>query len=198
MTSLSPEEERRWIRQLQRGNERAIVRLVRTFEKRVYNHAYRMLGRHDEALDISQEVFLTVVTKVRGFRGDSRLRRWIDRITHNHCLNRIKYLKRRHQERHRVFEEERGAPSRQGFSTQIPQPDQQLEGSRSEAVLNRAIAALDPDQRSVLILRDIHGLTYDEIADTTGLPLGTVKSKLHRARQEVALVYRRWREGVAE
>ena len=193
MRALTPEEERAWIRQLRKRDERAFTQLVREFQTPVYNLVSRMMGyRRDEALDVAQEVFVTVFRAIDGFRGESKLSTWIYRIAVNHCRNRLKYLSRRRHERHDELDdaqvERSGSPGEVAF----PRPDRALEGARAERFLQDTIAALDDEPREILVLRDIQGLTYEEIGEVTGLPDGTVKSRLHRARKSIQEAYDRW------
>lgn len=194
---MTPEEERKWIRQLRKHDEKAFARLVREFQTPVYNLVLRMMGRREEALDISQEVFVTVFKAIDGFRGDSKLSTWIYRIAVNHCRNRLKYLARRHQDRHDELEDTRERHHRGGeaFSSSLSRPDEVTEGFAAEAFIKGRIAELDEEQRTVLVLRDIQGLRYDEIVQATGLPLGTVKSRLHRARRTLHKAYKKWKDG---
>lgn len=197
MTPMSPEEERRLVKGLRRRDERAFTRLVQRFQTPVYNLVVRMLGgNQEEALDVAQEVFVTVFRAIDGFRGDSKLSTWIYRIAVNHCRNRLKYLARRHSKRHARFEDVQQTRAARGdaFQSEIPRPDAQVEGLIAEVVLKEAIASLDPEQREVLVLRDVEGMTYEEIVGATGLPLGTVKSRIHRARQAVQRAWRAWKD----
>ena len=190
---MTPEEERQLIIRLKKRDERAFARLVREFQTPVFNLTYRMLGRREEALDLSQEVFVTVFKAIGSFRGESKLSTWIYRIAVNHCRNRIKYLARRRQERHQSIQDHvRGEES---LPSTDARPDAVMEGQRAQDVLREAIAALPEDQRAVLVLRDIQGMTYEEIVDATGLALGTVKSRIFRARKTVAEAYSQWKEG---
>jgi RNA polymerase sigma-70 factor (ECF subfamily) len=193
---MSLEEERRWIERLKRRDERAFTLLVRRFQGPVYNIVLRMMGhRREDALDVSQEVFVTIFKAIQSFRGESKLSTWVYRIAVNHTRNRIKYLARRHRDQHDAIEDTPQSRHQGGeaFTSSIPRPDSQVEAERAEVFLKQAIGALEPEQREVLVLREIEGLTYEEIVDITGLRLGTVKSRLHRARQAIASAYTTWR-----
>ena len=194
---MTPEEERRWIEKLRRRDERAFTRLVREFQAPVYNIVFRMLGRREEASDVAQEVFVTIFRAIDGFRGDSKLSTWVYRITVNHCRNRIKYLARRRRDQHDALDDTLESRHRGGeaFTSSVDRPDTAVEGRRAEAFLKAAIAKLDPEQREVLVLREIQGMTYEEIVEITGLNPGTVKSRLHRARQAIQKSYNAWKEG---
>lgn len=178
------EPERTLLRRLRDRDERAFRELLETHRDRVYNITYRMLGNRAEAEDIAQEVFITVFKTIDTFREESKFSTWLYRVTVNHCKNRIKYLARRHDrdrdELDETSQQANGAIA--GSTPRTPQPDRALEGVQMEAILQKAIEGLDDDHRIVVVLRDVEDLSIEEICDITGLPDGTVKSRLHRAR----------------
>jgi RNA polymerase sigma-70 factor (ECF subfamily) len=178
--------ERRFIERLQRRDERAFLELVQLYQARVYKLVLRMVGRRDEAEDMAQEVFVQVFKAVSTFRGDSKLSTWIYRIAINLCKNRIKYLGRRRresQEEYEAVEERAGLDVSLGATSgQVARPDHLVEGYQLEGIVEAAIAEMDADFREILVLRDIEDLSYEELSLITGLPDGTVKSRLHRAR----------------
>jgi RNA polymerase sigma-70 factor, ECF subfamily len=178
--------ERRFILRLQARDERAFNELVETYQGRVFRLVFRMLARRDEAEDMAQEVFVQVFKAVGTFRGDSKLSTWIYRIAVNLCKNRTKYLARRHTDAQDELEPvaDRAALSQGKGVTfgDVERPDQMVEGYQIERVVQECIGELDPDFREVLVLRDVEDLTYEEIAEITGLADGTVKSRIHRAR----------------
>jgi RNA polymerase sigma-70 factor, ECF subfamily len=167
-------------------DESAFNELVRTYERRVFALVFRMIGRREEAEDLAQEVFVQVFKAIDQFRGDSKLSTWIYRIAVNLCKNRVKYLSRRHaNEQDDVDAMVDRAPlsTAKGVSVgDISRPDELVEGMQLEVIVKHAIAQIEPDFREVLILRDVEDLTYEEIAEVTGLADGTVKSRIHRAR----------------
>jgi RNA polymerase sigma-70 factor (ECF subfamily) len=179
-------EESRFIARLASRDERAFNELVMLYQERVFRILLRMLGRRDEAEDMAQEVFVQVFKAVGTFRGDSKLSTWIYRIAVNLCKNRVKYLKRRRSEVQDEYEAlaERSPLTAGGGVTSgdIARPDQMVEGLQLERVVQECIVELEPDFREVLILRDVEDLSYEELCEVTGLPDGTVKSRLHRAR----------------
>ena len=177
--------ERRLIRRLRERDGQAFRELVDTYRDQVFNLTYRMLGNREEAEDITQEVFVTVFKAIDSFRGDSKFSTWLYRITANHCKNRIKYLARRHQLAKAEFDERISRDSAAAATTvpnQAKRPDQALEGALLDQLVQRVIATLEEDHRILIVLRDIEELTYEEICEITELPVGTVKSRLHRAR----------------
>jgi RNA polymerase sigma-70 factor (ECF subfamily) len=181
--------ESRLIRRLQQRDEAAFREMMLTYGQRVFNLLFRMLGNREEAEDLAQDVFVTIFKSIDSFRGDSKLSTWIYRIAVNHCKNRHKYLARRMHNCRAPLDEmsERQAAGRNGgpalsLQAQISEPDKVLMGLQLEEAIQREIAALDQDQRVLVVLRDVQGLAYQEIATITGLAEGTVKSRLHRAR----------------
>lgn len=181
--------EKLLLRRLRRGDERAFVELVRAHQDRVFDLVFRMIGDREEALDLSQEIFVSLHGSVARFRGDSRLSTWIFRVARNHCLNRLKYLERRKRGRSTEIscvpegELERNQPS--------ARPDEQFAAGEARALVQRAIAQLDEEHRLLVVLRDVEELSYHEIAAITEQPVGTVKSRLHRARAALAEIVAR-------
>lgn len=178
------ELERTLLRRLRDRDERAFRELMETHRDRVFNITYRMLGNRHEAEDVAQEVFITVFKTIDTFREESKFSTWLYRVTVNHCKNRIKYLARRHDrdrdELDETSQQQNGAVN--GAPVRAAQPDRALESQQMEKHLQDAIAALDDDHRAVVVLRDVEDLSIEEICEITGLPDGTVKSRLHRAR----------------
>lgn len=179
-------EEARFIERLKRRDERAFNQLVELYQGRVFRLLLRMLGRRDEAEDLAQEVFVQVFKAIDQFRGDAKLGTWLYRIAVNLCKNRVKYLARRYENARDSFElaAERGSTEGAPAATfaAVARPDQMVEGLQVERILQRAIGELEPEFREVLVLRDVEDLSYAEIGEITGLPEGTVKSRIHRAR----------------
>jgi RNA polymerase sigma-70 factor (ECF subfamily) len=183
--SAARREEQALLVRLRRGDPEAFESLVLEHQDRLYDFCFRMLGDREEAHDLVQEVFVSVHQHVRRFREDARLSTWLFRISKNHCLNRLKYLQRRGRGRSEAYDEVSAAAIAEGGGAP-PQPDAALDAARERARVQRAISQLDPDARMLVALRDIEGLSYDEIVDITELPEGTVKSRLHRAREKLA------------
>jgi RNA polymerase sigma-70 factor (ECF subfamily) len=182
-------QERRLIRRLRRGDQRAFTTIVRTYQQRVFNIVFRFLGNREEAEDVAQDVFVTVYQNAERFRGDSKFSTWLYRVTVNHCKNRLKYLKRRGRHMGRPLDEIAEHLVAQGsgetqpvFHAAIPRPDDLAQGRQLEALIQREMAKMDEDHRLLVVLRDIQGLSYQEMAEVTGLNVGTIKSRLHRAR----------------
>lgn len=184
--SSSPEE--RFLQRLQKREEQAFNELVLQYEKPVFRLAFRMLGNASDAEDLAQEVFVQVFKAIETFRGDSKISTWLYRITVNLSHNRNKYQARRHSQKHQDLDET--APSAAGTAGgwtagQVSQPDQQMLGMQLERIVEGCLSELEPEFREVLILRDVEGLSYEEVALLLELPQGTLKSRLHRARAEL-------------
>jgi RNA polymerase sigma-70 factor (ECF subfamily) len=178
------ELERSLLRRLRDRDERAFRELVQEHRDRVYNITFRMLGNRAEAEDVAQEVFITVFKTIDQFREESKFSTWLYRVAVNHCKNRIKYLARRHdRDRDQLDEATQGNGVNGTIGGPVPSsPDRALAGAQMEKLLQDAIASLEDDQRIVVVLRDVEDLSIEEICEITGLPDGTVKSRLHRAR----------------
>lgn len=182
-------QERRLVRRLKRGDEQAFSAIVRKYQQRVFNLVFRMLGNREEAEDVAQDVFVTVFQSAASFRGDSKFSTWLYRVTVNHCKNRLKYLGRRGRHMGRPLDEiaehelARGSGEAQPrYHASIPRPDDMAAGHQLERLIQAEIARLEEDHRILIVLRDIQGLSYQEINEVTGLNIGTIKSRLHRAR----------------
>jgi RNA polymerase sigma-70 factor (ECF subfamily) len=178
--------EEKLVERLKRRDEAAFNELVRLYQAKIFRLVFRMIGDKAEAEDLAQEVFVTVFKSIDTFRGDSKLSTWLYRVATNHCKNKIKYLSRRARGSKKEFDEvaDRDAveSATMATSAQIPRPDELTHAKQTESIIQRALAELDDDQRELVILRDIENMTYEDIQQMTGLPEGTVKSRLHRAR----------------
>lgn len=166
-----------FLERLRAGDTRAFEEFVTTHQHRVFGVALRMLGSAAEAEEIAQEAFLRAHRSLPEFRGDAKLSTWLYAIVSRLCLNRLATGDRkavRHGEEIllRVADPQGG-------------PDAGAERGELEAALHRAIADLAEDRRVVVILRDLEGLSYEEIATVLGIELGTVRSRLHRARMDL-------------
>ncbi|MGD8861392.1 MAG: sigma-70 family RNA polymerase sigma factor [Myxococcales bacterium] len=192
-------EQRRFIERLRRRDEAAFNELVRRHQQPVFRLLCSMLGDRAEAEDVAQEVFVSVFKAIESFRGDAQLSTWLYRVAVNHGKNRIKYLARRARDAQRPLDESvhgepgDGAPGVVGERPDAP--DHAVEGKQAHVLMQRALASLDEEQRTLVVLRDLQHLSYDEIQRVTELPIGTVKSRLHRARVALQARYRALSEG---
>ena len=165
-----------YVRRLQRGETDAFEILVRRHEKTIFNLVYRMLGDYDEAAEVSQEVFLSAYRAVGRFRGDANFSTWLYRIALNHASTRRKNLSRRQQRNVAIDDTE---PVRDPQ----PGPAETMEKKEIRERVQRALNNLEPDEATVILLRDLQDIPYEEVARLLEIPVGTVKSRLHRARQ---------------
>lgn len=178
------DEERHAIAEAQRGDVQSFNTLVRLYEGRVYTLCYRMLGDSESAADAAQDSFLSAYRNIRSFRGGS-FRSWLLRIATNTCYDALRARKRRPSIslESATAEEDDHAPLQISDGAE-PLEDLALRRELSAAI-QRSLGDLPEDQRAVLILSDIEGMAYDEIAEITGTNLGTVKSRLSRGRAKL-------------
>jgi RNA polymerase sigma-70 factor (ECF subfamily) len=154
------------------GDRAAFGVLVERHQRRVYNLAYRMLGRPEDAADAAQEVFVICLRKLGGFRGRSAFTTWMHRVAINVCHDAL-----RRRSREMVTDEGEVEPP--------PGPDH-AEASAAAVDVHRALQRVPEDFRAVLVLHDVQGVPYEAIAEVLGAPIGTVKSRLHRGRLALA------------
>lgn len=186
--SILVDEDRRLVQRCLEGQEEAFEELVERYQNMVYNLAYRFMGEPQEAEDLSQEVFLKVYRSLKGFRSDSTLKTWIYRITTNMALNRLKWFKRRRNDRQVSIDHERGASlpkMADTLSDSRPGPEHHVHATEIQQRLQDALDSISPDQKAVVILRDIEHFSYEEIAETLSINIGTVKSRLARGRSSI-------------
>lgn len=171
------------------GDEGAYERLVVAHQRRVFNVAYRILGDHDEAADATQEAFVHAYRALGGFRGEARFGNWLLAIVLNQCRNRLKRWKRRARSKHDSLSEPvggEGSDLRRELSDPAPNPLERLESRQLEELVRDEVRHLDEEQAAVLVLRELQDIGYEEIAQMLGVPVGTVKSRLHRGRSALA------------
>lgn len=180
------ENEVTFVDRLQVGSDEAFETLIHLYQAPIYNVAYRILGDASEASDAVQETFMKVFKGIKTFRGECGLKTWIYRIAISESLNRQRWWKR--WRRHAPVSIDDTAPNGSRLvevTDSRPTPESacaQLEMARE---VQNALNGLSFEHRVVVVLRDIEGLSYEEIAETLGLSLGTVKSRLWRARSEM-------------
>jgi len=171
------------------GDEAACADLVTEHQRMVFQLAMNLLGDRDEALDLSQEVFLRVFRTIARFRGQSTLRTWIYRIAVNQARNRHRFWRRRHRA-DQVSLDAHVATHGEFRSGAEAGPDRVFAQKELAAKLQSALDGLPFDQRTAIVLREVDGLSYEEIAYSLGVAVGTVKSRLTRARQTLRLELR--------
>ena len=183
-------EDREIIERVLQGDKEAFREIVLRYQTRIYNMTYRFLGNREEAEDLSQEIFLSIYRNLKNFRHESKFSTWVYRIVQNHCINRSAYLKRRHVSEHdsltRHEPEGRGNElAERALADPTESPEGNLQRREVERIVQQGISRLQEDFRQILILRDLEGRSYDEIAEILGISLGTVKSRIHRARMSL-------------
>lgn len=177
-------EDCQLVAELCSGSESAYERLLQRFQQPVYNLAYRLLNDPGDAGDVTQEVFLKVFRNIGHFRSQSSLRTWIYRIAVNEAHNKRRWLFR-HRHKEVGLEEDfaDGAPRDRLLPDMGRSPfDRAFDGERS-VLIERALGAINPSFREVIVLRDLEDLTYEEIAEVLRISLGTVKSRIMRGRE---------------
>ena len=166
------------------GDPEAFGEIVRRWERRIYALTYGILGREEDARDATQETFIAAFRNLGGFRGDAKVSSWLHRIAVNQCLTRRRRAKVRGETSLAAGEEEDVArfasPARESPALTAE------ERERGDAV-RRAVNSLPPELRSVIVMKEFEDLTFQEIADTLGVPLSTVKSRLYTALKQLRM-----------
>lgn len=162
----------------QRGDDDAFESLVRLYEKRVFALALRMCGNSEDAAEISQEVFLSAWQSLKFFRRESSFSTWLYRLTSNASIDLLRKQKRPTLS---IEDEELNID----LPDSSPTPEEALERSALREEVEKGLQALSPDHRQVLVLREMHQLSYNEIADTLQMDVGTVKSRICRGRKQL-------------
>lgn len=179
--------DRLLVARVREGDEQAFNELVRTYQNRIFGLVLRMIGNRHEAEDLAQEVFMTVHRAIGTWRGEGRFYTWLYRIASNACKNRIKYLRGRNFHRNVSVDDAPEGHAAEGgpavaLQSQIAGPEAMTQATRLEQAIASEMSKLDPEHRLLIVLRDVQGLSYQEILRITGLQEGTLKSRLHRAR----------------
>jgi len=160
--------------------------LVIKYEKKIFNVIYRFLGDYEEANDLTQETFLSAYRHYDRFRGDAKVFTWLYQIARNLCINRVRQRERQRALRIESLDQPRDSDEDEGLTREIADwsqsPQTALEAKELRRKLAAAIEALPPDYKEVVLLREFHNLSYNEIVEATGLTLENVKTRLSRAR----------------
>ncbi|MCJ7785157.1 MAG: sigma-70 family RNA polymerase sigma factor [Desulfobacterales bacterium] len=192
--STSPKIQKEVIENCKAGDEKAFAEIVLHRQKKVFNIAYRMLGNSEEAKDLAQDVFISVFESIKDLKEEIKFDGWLTQITLNHCRNRWKYLKRRQyfssDSLDDPIETEDGSVPRAVYDPS-DNPEILFEKKMIQQWIQRGLLKLKEDQRELLVLREFQGFSYEEMSESLGLPEGTIKSKLHRARMDLKEVLER-------
>ena len=176
------EQESVWVQEALQGNKRAFSQLVEAYQRPVYNLAYRMLGNPQEAEDAAQETFLRAYARLRQYNSEHKFSTWILSIANHHCIDRLR--KRRVQ-----WVSIDDNPVLQDLPEDGPRPEQRALAHERDAEMQSMLAQLEPEYRTPLILRYWQDYSYEEIADAMDLTVAAVKSRLFRARKQMADLY---------
>ena len=177
------QDDRYLVERAQQGEREAFATLVRRHQDRAFNLAYQMVRNREDALDVAQEAFARAYTSLSAFKGDATFGTWLHRIVVNLAIDT---LRRRRRGGEAPYDDSRGLPEEpEGDPPASDDPATALAAKQTRALLAHGIGQLPPAQRAVLILREIEGLSYEEIARAVGCNLGTVMSRLFYARRKL-------------
>ena len=162
------------------GREASFEELVRRYQRPIAAYVYRMVGDYDAALDLTQEVFIKVYNSLARYRSEFKFSTWIYKIAHNAAIDHL----RRHAVREQTLTGSVEGERREvAIESRRLTPEQESERKERRSEIESVVQLLQASYRELIILRHSHDLSYDEIAEVTGLPLGTVKNRLFRARE---------------
>ena len=178
------------IRRAQRGDADAFEQLLLEHQKNVYNLCYRMAGNPDDAMDLSQETFLRAWRCLDQYQFVSAFSTWLYRLCSNICIDFLR-RRRRHQTVPLTFEDADGEEQTYAVPDAQPLPEEQVELKLTRETLAAAMAQLLPEHRAVLQLRVVNEMSYEQIADVLDIQIGTVKSRLSRARNQLKKILER-------
>jgi RNA polymerase sigma-70 factor (ECF subfamily) len=164
------------VRRVQQGDTDSFEILVRRHQRTIFNLVYRLLGDYDEAAEVAQEVFLSAYKSIGQFRGDANFSTWLYRIGLNHASTRRKSLNNTQQ--HHV-----PLDGTEVIADGAVDPEKSFEHKEIQQRVQQALNSLDPDDARIILLRDLQDVPYEDVAELLDIPVGTVKSRLHRARQ---------------
>ena len=183
-----PQEDAALVKAFQAGNKASFDELVLRHKDRLFNLCFRFLGDYQEANDSAQEVFVKIYRSLKGFRLESAFSTWLYRIAVNTCKNKLKSSEYRHKKKMVHLDNPgtlEGSIGALEITDDTQSPLLELERKERLNLIRQAIDSLPPAQKMVVVLRDIEELSYDDIANITGYSLGTVKSRLSRARLDL-------------
>ena len=184
----SPEAIETLIERCLQGDQTAWDAVVRVYRRKVFNVAYKFVGKHDEAEDLAQEIFLKIFKSLDTFDRRANFQTWLVSVSRNLCIDHYRSVRKERQTIDRAVDASELSPA----STD-PGPMAALEQRDRVVLLRQAMSALPDTLRTAVLMRDIHELSYQEIADRLGLPQGTVKSRINRGRAELARQIRKLR-----
>jgi len=178
------QQESLFVLRLKANEDAAYDELVRTYNASIFHVAYRMLGDTAEASDVVQEIFIKVFRNIGSFKGQAALKTWIFRIALSEILNRLRWWKSRHRSSTVSLDDQPNGHEHY-VPDSGPSPEEMLESKERDLAIQQALGKLSSEHRSIIVLRDIEGFSYTEIADVLGISMGTVKSRLARGREDL-------------
>jgi RNA polymerase sigma-70 factor (ECF subfamily) len=181
--SLSGSEDHALLASLRSGADDAYETLICRFQQPVYNLVYRLMNDPADAADVTQEVFLKIFRKICSFKGNSSLKTWIYRVAVNEAYNHRRWFSRHHRHEIGLTREEDSRVYESTFADRGRSPFDVTLDHETRALIEDALARLNPNFRAVVVLRDIEDLSYEEIAVVLDISLGTVKSRILRGRE---------------
>ncbi len=181
---MTLEQELHYVNRVLNGDVNTFEHLMHAHEKTVYNLALRSLGSREDAEDVTQETFLKAYRSLGSFRGDCKFSVWLYRIVSNLCLDQLRARKRRPTQSLTV-ENDDGEEDQLEIPDEHFSPEKLLDRKLTRQSVQRGLASLPDDSRQILLLREIRGMSYEEIGQTLGLEPGTVKSRIFRARKRL-------------
>lgn len=175
-------EERQWVESARQGDQDAFERLVRAYEKRVFALTLRMCGNPEDAAEAAQETFLAVWQGLKFFREEASFSTWLYRLASNACVDLLRREGRRRDTAGPSLDDEE---LNLDAADAAPTPQEAVEQKELRSQIEAGLRALPPEYRQVLILREMHQLSYGEIAEALSLDMGTVKSRISRGRKRL-------------
>jgi RNA polymerase sigma factor (sigma-70 family) len=187
-SAASPDAVEALIQQCLRGDQQAWEAIVRTYWRKVFNVAYKFVGKHDEAEDLTQDIFLKIFKSLDTFDRRANFQTWLISISRNLCIDHYRSVRKERETIDRDVDANALMPE-----SREPGPIASLEQRDRVMLLRQAMAALPDTLRTAVLMRDIQEMSYQEIADALRLPEGTVKSRINRGRTELARQIRKLR-----
>ena len=182
---MTRQEEREIIEKVLSGDTEAFEALVIEHQNKVYSLALRMVGNEEDARDMAQEAFIRAFNSLTGFRGDSKFSVWLYRLTSNICIDFIRSRAKKRTVSMTWTDEDGDDAGELEVPDERFSPEAQLERTLTRESVRRGLDSLSPQYREILLLREINGLSYDEIGEALGIEPGTVKSRIFRARKKL-------------
>lgn len=181
------------IRRVQKNGDRdAFFRLVKLYDASIYSVVYRYLGQREDALEITQDVFVRVFKKIKQYRWESPFYFWVQRIAVNYSINRMRKYSRD------IISRSIDAKALETRESLVDGPEKGIEAEEQKKFVAEALARISEPFRMPVILKDIEGCSYEEIAKLTGANIGTVKSRINRGREELKTIFLQIKERIKE